>query len=566
MDNGEFIDISTGAPIAGVVDFYKLGELLTFSPGVDAANQKLSKIINNRTFVANFTNRTKKFAEPALDKCTEIADEVWSEYLDKAMLAIYYAQKSKVDQIKQGCFDLISSCYAETDASITAAMAELIGSGQTILQPDKIALNAQMCTDYVESCNGMFDDKIIENYVENRQSTDTLTACRAIVKQCFDKYGGAGYENFYYPYSGLFVSGTTTNSDNPRLAGDWFTLYDHTDRSTDKYMSPCAKQLEKVDACNDEKIIERAFGGFDKMYTEKDQNEVDQLAFNKVSNGEIPDIRYGTIMPNDEDKMRNRVLRPVGVATEIYNQIIDSLTTRCTNINGRFVERQFIKENLYGGSKKNNICLWYPQNGITNYEDYKKLAEMYGILKLSNTGNIPSNFRGEDMCPRDYNLNVDTSFWGACLCWENGGRRSKNGKNATCVAELPVVPKEESTGDDETSSTENTTETNEPEKAKDAGCYTIADNNAEWPYDLSTASDATFYDWCTQAVNPAGQVCPYGYTLADISKETGYDDNDPYVCKNSADGKLFGIDKQDGHIAEDPDTKAQYKLLPTALQ
>ena len=444
LDNGEFIDVATGAPIAGVKNFAELGNLLSFQSGVDAANQRLSKRAVNAVFVSNFEKRTKMFAEPALDKCTEIADEVWSEYLDRALLAIYYAQQSKVKEIKQGCFDFISGCYEDRDGSITAAMAELMGAGVTILQPNKITLTNQMCTEYVESCNNMFENTdIISDYVEYRKETDVLAACRAVVKQCFDKYGGAGYENFYYPYSGLFQTGKPS-VDNT-TAGDWFTLYDRT--NDNQYISPCAKQLTDIKSCNDTTIIEQAFGGFDRMYASKDQSDVDQLSFNTSGDS----IRYGVIdesdTGNDTGKMRHRVLRPVGVATEIYNQITDTLSVQCTNVNGRFVERQFIKENIYGGgnSEQPNICLWHLQQG-DYYNDYKAVADMYGISD------------GENMCPRDYNLNVDTYFWGACLCWENGGRRSHNGKNATCVAELP-------------------------------------DNGT----------------WHTQSTNSAGQVCPIGH-------------------------------------------------------
>ena len=157
------------------------------------------------------------------------------------------------------------------------------------------------------------------------------------------------------------------------------------------------------------------------MYTYKDQSDpkqaVDQLLFS-ISNNNT--IRYGVADETEPQlKMHHRVLRPVGVATEIYNQITDTLSVQCTNVNGRFVERQFIKENVYG---QNNICLWSPQTNT--YADYGPVTTNYGILT------------NEDMCPRDYNLNVDSYFWGACLCWENGGRRSRNGKNATCVAEL----------------------------------------------------------------------------------------------------------------------------------
>ena len=212
----------------------------------------------NKTFVQNFEKRTKKFAQPSLDKCTEQADTVWSEYLDKAMLAIYYAQQAKVTEIKQGCFDFVSACYMNGDTALTAAMKELTGDSAIVLQPDKIALNQALCTDYVKSCNNMFDGDIVAQYVENRKDTDTLTACRAIVKQCFTNYGGTTYENFYYPYSGVFDKGN---------APDWFTLYELKDGGRilvdeelglyGEYKSECAKQLTTIDACNNKEIINK---------------------------------------------------------------------------------------------------------------------------------------------------------------------------------------------------------------------------------------------------------------------------------------------------------------------
>ena len=551
LDNGEFIDISTGAPIIGVVKFYELGKLLTFTPGVEAANQRLSKRSNNRTFVLNFEKRTKKFAEPALDKCVEIADEVWSEYLDKAMLAIYYAQQAKVSEIKQGCFDFVSNCYEDSDASITAAMSELIGSGLTILQPDKIALTTQMCTDYVESCNNMFDGKIIEEYVNMRQDEDIITACRAVVKQCFDKYGGSGYENFYYPYSGLF------SKDD---AGDWFTLYDLTVVGDTKFKSPCANQLTTIDACNDDDIIEEAFGGFDKAFTKKDDS-MDQLSFD-ITTEDGSKARYGSA-DFVSMKFKNRVLRPVGVATEIYNQIIDTLATQCKNIQGHFVERQFIKENLYGGRQQEgvtpNICLWFPQKPQTNEEEessetdtykiYKTLATMYGIFPDADSETpgeveVPEDFNGEDMCPRDYNFNVDTSFWGACLCWENGGRRSKNGKSAICVAELPAKIQQRQTsnepsdpgdpsdpGEPTPSETGNNSATTEEQTIMDSICY--SKNNKRWRYDLAVGVESSFDSWCTQYVNSDEQVCPYGYTTLKIEAEE--DEDNETICVSTED-------------------------------
>ncbi len=462
LDNGEFIDISTGAPIAGVEKFYELEKLLTFADGVNAADQKLSKISTNRSFVQNFENRTKKFAQPALDKCTEQADTVWSEYLDKAMLAIYYAQRDKVSEIKQGCFDFVSSCYMNGDASLTAAMKELTGDSSIVLQPDKVTLSTEMCRDYIESCNYMFDGDIVREYVNNRTDTDTLTACRAVAKQCFDNFGGSGYQNFYYPYSGLFKTGQ---------ALDWFTLYEYTSdgkRKSDTPVSECAKQLQQIDSCSDPDILERAFGGFDVAWTKTD--EADGATVYKVTTEDKAERRrYG--LENNDGNWEHHLARSTGVATEVYNQVVDILTTQCSNLQGRFIELKYIKDNTYN---------------ISNTSDFNddKLCEAKfadssygpgGVTNLQYTYGVGDN---EDMCPRDYALGVDTPSWGACLCWENGGRRSKWGTSAKCLAAFPV---DAATTDEEKCTQQ---ETVSPGKSK---------------------------KWCIQTkISSDNQVCPLG--------------------------------------------------------
>ena len=524
LDNGEFIDVSTGAPIAGVENFYELGNLLKFADGVDAADQKLSQITYNRTFVKNFENRVKKFAEPELDKCTEIADVVWSEYLDKAMLDIYYAQQSKVSEIKQGCFDFVSACYMNSEAAITDAMASLTGDDTVILQPDSVTLTTEMCRDYINSCNMMFYDQtggqnIVTDYINNRQETDTLTACRAVVKQCFDNFGGSGYENFYYPYSGLFKTGE---------ALDWFTLYEYDENgnpNTAKPVSKCAQQLQEIASCNTPEMMENAFGGFDRIiagrgtfsdetvfyfdkngqYNGEPLEDHANITYNHKKYGLLDDVATENITPIDiatnqasGNKINARVLshhepRPTGVATEIYNQIVDTLATQCTNLQGRFVELQFIKQGLY---QESNLCLSNFDGSIeyggTGGND-AGTAETPNLVYLYGIG------QGEDMCPRQYNLDVDTQSWGACLCWENGGRRSKWGKSPKCIAGVP------------TSTAMN-----------DAKC--TSSNNVT----KSTSATAP-ENWCTLDLNSSRQVCPY-----DSTEEEG-------MCKTSGELLLHNL-------------------------
>lgn len=499
LDNGEFIDVSTGAPITGVINFYELGNLLKFADNVDAADQKLSKIAANRVFVQNFENRVKKFAEPALDKCVENADTVWAEYLDQAMLDIYYAQQAKVNEIKQGCFDFVSACYMNGDKALTDAMAELTGNDGVLLQPDRVTLNTEMCRDYIDSCNMMFYDQtggqnIVTDYINHRQETDTLTACRAVVQQCFDEFGGDGYENFYYPYSGLFKTGE---------ALDWFTLYEYDDNGnqiTDQPVSKCARQLMEIASCNTPEIMEQAFGGFDVINASRGKYNNEPVFifdpdgdYNATSNTPGKHRKYGMLdeketagIELDENAtladarlLRHHQPRPTGVATEIYNQIVDRLTTQCTNVQGRFIELQFIK----GSYSESDLCLASnfgeiesgdgTFNPIINDSSYQDIVSLYGIKT------------NENMCPRDYDLDVDTQSWGACLCWENGGRRSKDGTSPKCVSALPVT---------------------DANLASDTQCSSTLNVG----YNPDNTAGQNTQQWCIQTLSPYNQVCSFG--------------------------------------------------------
>ncbi len=493
LDNGEFIDVTTGAPIAGVARFYELQDILKFNPNKDNIDQKLAQNPDNRNFVKNFESKTKKFAEPALDKCTEIADTVWAEYLDKALLDIYYAQKSKVQTIKTGCLDLISQCYADRETAITAAMAELIdGTTEISLLPDKIVLTREMCGNYIDSCNNMFDNtNIIAEYVDHQTDTDTTAACRAVVQQCFDSFGGANYENFYYPGSGLFQSGVVddlvSNHNTPETgkrisALDWFTLYEYdvTGERKPGYVSKCAQRIAEIPSCADK--VELVFGGLDAIIADRGMDGYGQYIYTKPTHSGLDAYGYGwaklddgiTTIPWDAPnyKFKNRRLRPTGVATEVYNQIIDNLITQCMNVEGKFIEAQFVDHDFYNNPYHLCNIIW-PDNLLDLLNNH------YGIL---------SNHK-ENICIKDYELQIDTNAWGICSCWENGGRRSKNGLINKCS---PVIALDD----------------NDPDDAPCAESPITALCSDNRPCNPSSIA---FDEYCTSTVNSTtNQVCPMG--------------------------------------------------------
>ncbi|MBQ7409291.1 MAG: hypothetical protein IJV03_01875, partial [Alphaproteobacteria bacterium] len=457
LDYGQYIDVATGQPLIGVANFYKLAEILTFKNTENIKDQNLSKLSSNRTFVQFFENKTKKFAQDALNNCSDKADEVWSQYLDRALLDIYYSQKAKVEEIQNSCINLVSACYENQQSAIASAMSALTNESSLTLKPGVIDLTKKMCADYIDSCDNMFADSesssgVVKKYLENKDFTDSVSACRSVVQQCFDKFGGTGYENFYYPYSGLFSVGN---------AIDWFTLYniqDDTNSTEYELVSPCAKELAKTEGCGDKKILERVFGGFDK-YT------VDSV------------VQYKYTQSASDRQGRTR-----GVATEIYYKILDNLSTQCSALNGYFVEPQYVEQYGYVknspcnmDTKTENRIFYINPAGAPN-----SLAQLYKLRYL------------ENICPANYTDKVDVQSWGACSCWENGGLRSKNGQSQICMPVLPI----KYIGEDSTS---------------DPACLDnlLSDSNAP------ERSTSEIISWCQNTVmSSTGRLCPTTYTVS----------------------------------------------------
>ncbi len=482
LDYGQYIDVTTGEPLIGVANFYKLAEILTFKNTENIKDQKLSQLSSNRNFVQFFENKTKKFAQDALNKCSDKADEVWSQYLDRALLDIYYSQQARVEEIENSCINLVSACYENQQSAIASAMSALTNESSLNLKPGVIDLTKKMCADYIDSCDNMFADStsangIVKKYLANKDFTDSVSACRSVAQQCFDKFGGTGYENFYYPYSGLFKSGS---------AIDWFSLYDYkttdgseytriTDESDDsksKIISPCAQELSETEGCSDPEIIERVFGGFDRYTDETSTKTYKFISDNGTTN-------------NDDRQARTR-----GVATEIYYKILDNLSTQCDALNGYFVEHQYIEQYGY---KLSAPCQM----------DTKTDGGLFQIKKVYQPNALSTLYRlrySEDICPANYSSKVDVTSWGACSCWENGGLRSRNGSSQICLPLLPIASVSVYSG-------------------ADPAC-------SEALLSRELSSDETIISWCQNStMSSTGKLCPSTLTVSDDSTDSTDDDS-----------------------------------------
>ena len=274
----------------------------------------------------------------------------------------------------------------------------------------------------------------------------------------------------------------------------------------------------EIDACKDK--LAEAFGGLDKVQVDcSTLNSNSTTGDCKTGVSGVNTYQYGTkYKDGGSHYLKNRKLRPTGVATEIYNQIIDSLATQCRNVNGRFLEQQFLQNTEKYNTA--NYCQWHTiENGTETDAKYEDLRKAYGITS------------NENMCPRDYALSVDIQSWGVCSCWENGGRRSKNGRAATCLAVLPAA---------KTTETYNSTtgcvygQNATCSGANDTQCYT--DTSATRPalvvattgstQQSIDTSDPTY--WCKRvAIDTNGRVCPATFDGIDVDGycHDSYNDN-----------------------------------------
>jgi hypothetical protein len=144
------------------------------------------------------------------------------------------------------------------------------------------------------------------------------------------------------------------------------------------------------------------------------------------------------------------------------------------NLQGRFVEYSNINKNTYhfpeitfiskqkitasitkdelskaSASKTNNNMCSFPDdigkksNFNADYIDPLNPGDPENPITITSLYGLMAN---ENVCPYNYSESIDIESWGICSCWENGARRSENGKTAKCVTEYYVAPSTEEEG------------------------------------------------------------------------------------------------------------------------
>ena len=144
---GQYIDPSTGEAFL-TVNLANLSKLITRPSG----DQTWTEMPANETFVQHL-NSKKKFLEPAMEHCQDIADSVWDGFIEDALAQIKLAQDAKLEQVRQSCTTLTTQCLADTAQSLEDFDARALSTFG--VAADK-TVNA-MCADVKNACTALME-------------------------------------------------------------------------------------------------------------------------------------------------------------------------------------------------------------------------------------------------------------------------------------------------------------------------------------------------------------------------------------------------------------------------
>lgn len=147
--SGKYIDPSTGEAFL-TTNLVQINSLITRPTG----DQTWTSAPGNSVFVS-YLNSKKKFLEPAMENCQDIADTVWTAFLDDALAQIKLAQENKLEDMRQSCTALTTKCLSDTAKSLAdfdARALSIFG-----VKADKTV--TAMCAEVTNACSALLQNQ-----------------------------------------------------------------------------------------------------------------------------------------------------------------------------------------------------------------------------------------------------------------------------------------------------------------------------------------------------------------------------------------------------------------------
>lgn len=140
---GLYLNQTTGEPIY-TSNFYQLENQLSLEGDI-LTNQI------NRLLVGEL-NRKRTFAANSLDKCRDISNEVWDEFMRQAITEIYQGQHEKIRTVKNECLEVVNKCYDEKNQSLK----DFSNVKEQLLLGSRMELSEQLCQEKLDACSNLY--------------------------------------------------------------------------------------------------------------------------------------------------------------------------------------------------------------------------------------------------------------------------------------------------------------------------------------------------------------------------------------------------------------------------
>lgn len=194
--SGRYIDPSTGEAFL-TENLVQINNLITRPTG----DQTWTSAPGNSVFVS-YLNSKKKFLEPAMENCQDIANNVWNEFLEDALAQIKLAQEAKLEEMRQSCTAITTKCLTDTAKSLSdfdARALSIFG-----VKADKTV--TAMCSDVTNACSALLKssgstdgEQWVGGMTEitNANTYETiLNTCREVGRACIVQVCSSTSGNF----------------------------------------------------------------------------------------------------------------------------------------------------------------------------------------------------------------------------------------------------------------------------------------------------------------------------------------------------------------------------------
>ena len=140
---GLYLNIDTGEPIYGT-NFYNLANQISLS----------GNILNNQTnhMIVSALNNKKSFAKNSLDKCRDLSDDIWDEFMRQAIIEIHQKQQEKIKSVKTECLGIVNQCYDQQ----TNSLKDFSNVNDATLLGLTLETVEDLCREKLNTCSNLY--------------------------------------------------------------------------------------------------------------------------------------------------------------------------------------------------------------------------------------------------------------------------------------------------------------------------------------------------------------------------------------------------------------------------